>query len=185
MRTVKSTTGIHQIVLVSKAPEVFHVAKKFEAIYLKESKTGLNEAVSEAIDWCIEKDVASVLILPADIPLVTPMDLNRMLALRETASMVISPSRSGKGTNAILLTPPNVCETFYGPCSFQRHIEEASKRRISICKFRSQRIALDVDTIKDLVNFISKNGRETSAYKLLDEIGIASRLINAYKPHTI
>jgi len=178
LRTVKSTKHINQTVVVSNDPEVFHVAKNFEAAYLRERKTGLNEAISEAIGWCTERGATSILVLPADIPLVTPTDLNRMLALREKASMVISQSRNGKGTNALLLTPPNACPTFYGPCSFQKHLEEASKRRISFCRFKSQRIALDIDTVEDLADFISTNGKETSAYKLLDEIGLPSRLVH-------
>lgn len=180
LKTVKSTKRIHQIVVVSEDPEMFHVAKNFGVTYLRERKIGLNEAVSEAIGWCIEKGVTSVLVLPADIPLVTPVDLNRMLALRKNASIVISPSRSGKGTNALLLTPPNACQTFYGPYSFQRHLDEASKRRISFRKFRSQRIALDIDTVKDLTDFISQNRKETFTYKLLDKIGISSRLVHAH-----
>lgn len=179
LKTVKSTKHINQKVVVSNDPEVFHVAKNFEAAYLKEKKTGLNEAVSETIGWCIERGATSVLVFPADIPLVTPTDLNKMLALREKASMVISPSRSGKGTNALLLTPPNVCPTFYGPCSFQRHLEEASKRRISFRIFRSQRIALDIDTVEDLTDFILTNTKKTSAYKLLDKMGIPSKLVHA------
>jgi len=178
LRTVKSTKRINQTIVVSNDPEVFHVAKNFEAAYLRERKTGLNEAVSEGIGWCIERGTTSVLVLPSDIPLVTPTDLNRMLALREKASMVISPSRSGEGTNALLLTPPNACPTFYGPCSFQRHLEEASKRRISFRMFRSQRIALDIDTVEDLTDFISIDAKETSAYKLLDKIGISGKLKN-------
>jgi len=179
LRTVESTRHVHQTVVVSNDPEVFQVAKNFEAVYLREGKTGLNEAVSETISWCIGRGATSVLVLPADIPLVTPTDLNRMLVLRERASMVISPSRSGKGTNALLLTPPNACPTFYGPYSFQRHLEEASKRRISLCRFRSQRIALDVDTVEDLTDFISTNAKETSAYKLLDKIGLPGKLVHA------
>jgi len=179
LKTVKSTKRINQTVVVSNDPEVFHVAKNFDTAYLKERKTGLNEAVSEAIGWCIERGATSVLVLPADIPSVTPADLNRMLALGEKASMVISPSRSGKGTNALLLTPPNACPTFYGPCSFQRHLEEASKRRISFRRFRSQRIALDIDTVEDLTDFVSANAKETSTYKLLGKIGVPSKLVYA------
>jgi 2-phospho-L-lactate guanylyltransferase len=182
LRTVKSTAIIHQTVVISKAPEVFNIAKNFEATYLNESENGLNEAVSEAINWCIRRESTSVLILPADIPLVTSTDLDRMLALREKVAIVISPSRNGKGTNALLLTPPNVCDTFYGPYSFQRHLKEASKRKTSFCKFKSSRIALDIDTVKDLTNFISKNGsgRAASTYKFLDKIGIANRLVNTH-----
>jgi 2-phospho-L-lactate guanylyltransferase len=179
LKTVTSTKRINQTVVVSNDSEVFHVAKNFDAAYLKERKTGLNEAVSEAISWCIGRGATSVLVLPADIPLVMPTDLNRMLASKEKASMVISPSRNGKGTNALLLTPPNASPTFYGPQSFQRHLEEASKRKISFRRFTSQRIALDVDTVEDLTDFISTNARETSAYKLLNEIGIPNKLVHA------
>jgi len=177
LRTVKSTKGVDQTVVVSNDPEVSHVAKNFDVAYFRERKTGLNEAVSEAVDWCVERRATSVLVLPADIPLVTPADLNRMLDLREKASMVISPSRSGKGTNALLLTPPDACPTFYGPCSFQRHLEEASKRGISFQMFRSQRIVLDIDTVEDLKDFIITNGKETSAHELLDETEVPSKLV--------
>ena len=174
--TVKSVRVIHQIIVISKDPVVLQIAENFGATFLKERKTGLNEAVSQAIGRCIQRGAASALILPADIPLVAPADLNRMLSLGERASMVISSSRSGRGTNALLLTPPNASPPFYGPSSFQRHIEEAPKRRISLCRLKSQRIALDIDTVKDLIDFISLNPKDAHAYKFLEKIGIAHRL---------
>ena len=176
LRTVKSTRRIHQTVVVSRDPAVLRIAETFGVVYLKEGKTGLNEAVSEAIDWCVERRATSVIVLPADIPLVTPTDLNGILSLGEKASMVISSSISGKGTNALLLTPPNASPTFYGPNSFQRHIQEALKRKISLRRLRSPRIALDVDTVEDLKEFVSANAKETSAYKLLNKIGISNKL---------
>jgi len=176
LRTVKSTKRAHETVVVSKDPMVSEIAKIFGVAYLKERKRGLNKTVSEAIDWCVEKGAASVLVLPADIPLVAPTDLNRIFSLREEASMVISPSRNGKGTNALLLTPPNVSPTFYGPRSFQRHIKEASKLRISFRRYRSARIALDIDTVEDLIYFVSLKAKETSAYKVLEKIGGTNKL---------
>jgi len=167
LRTVKSTKQVHETVVVSKDPMVSQIAKNFEVMYLKERKTGLNKTVSEAVDWCVEEGATSVLVLPADIPLVMPTDLNRIFALGEKASMVISPSRNGKGTNALLLTPPKVSPTFYGPRSFQRHIEEATKLKISFRRYRSPRIALDIDTVEDFTHFISLGAKETSAYKAL------------------
>jgi hypothetical protein len=38
---------------------------------------------------------------------------------------------------------------------------------------------LDIDTVEDLKDFISKNAKETSAYKFLDKIGILGRLAHA------
>ncbi len=175
LRTVKSTKRVHETVVVSKDIMVSEIAKNFEVAYLKERKRGLNKTVCEAVDWCVERGAMSVLVLPVDIPLVTPTDLNRIFALGEKASMVISPSMNGKGTNALLLTPPNVSPTFYGPCSFQRHIKEASKLKISLRRYRSTRIALDIDTVEDLTNFISIKAKETSAYKVLEKIRVIKR----------
>lgn len=176
LSAVKSTKCAHETVVVSKDPMVSQVAKNFEVTHLKEKKRGLNKTVSEAVDWCIEREATSVLVLPADIPLVIPTDLDRIFALGEKTSMVISPSRNGKGTNALLFTPPNVCPTFYGPHSFQRYIKEASKLKISLCRYRSPRIALDIDTVEDLTIFVSLNAKETSAYKVLEKVGVINKL---------
>ncbi|MBE0512793.1 2-phospho-L-lactate guanylyltransferase [Candidatus Bathyarchaeota archaeon] len=174
--TVKSTERPHETVVVSKDPIVSKIAKNFDAAYLEERKAGLNKTVSEAVDWCVERGAASVLVLPADVPLVAPTDLNRIFTFGEKVSMVICPSRNGKGTNALLLTPPNVSPTFYGPHSFQRHIKEAKKLKISFHRYRSSRIALDIDTVKDLTYFISLKAKETSAYKVLEKIKVTNKL---------
>ena len=175
LRTVKSTKRPHEIVVVSQDPMVSKTAKNFEAAYLKEGKMELNEAVSKGINWCVEMGAASVLILPADIPLVMPRDLDRILVLGKKASMVISPSRNGKGTNALFLTPPKVSPTFYGPHSFRRHIKEAKKLKVSCRRYESPRLALDIDTIKDLSYFISLKAKETSSYKMLEEMKAANK----------
>jgi len=174
--TVKSTKRAHETVVVSKDPLVSEITKIFDVAYLKERKRGLNKTVSEAVNWCVKREATSVLVLPADVPLVVPTDLNRIFTLGEEASMVISTSRNGKGTNALLLTPPNVSPTFYGPRSFQRHIKEASKLKISFRRYRSPRIALDIDTVEDLTYFVSLKAKETSAYKVLEKIGVVNRL---------
>ncbi len=176
LRTVKSTKQPHETVVVSKDPIMSKIVKNFDAEYLKERKTGLNKTVSQAVDWCVEKGAASVLVLPADIPLVVPADLNRIFTLGKKASMVISPSKDEKGTNALLLTPPNVTPTFYGQHSFQRHIKEASKLKISFRRYRSPRIALDIDTVEDLTHFVSLKANETSSYKALEKIGVPIKL---------
>ncbi|MDQ1279043.1 MAG: 2-phospho-L-lactate/phosphoenolpyruvate guanylyltransferase [Thermoproteota archaeon] len=179
IKAVKLTMNISQSVVVSNDLNVLHTVEEFNVEYLRECKSGLNQAVSQAVDWCYEKDTRSVLILPIDIPLVTPKDLDEIISLRHEASMVISPSRRGEGTNALLLTPPNVISTSYGPQSFQRHLEAASDKRINFSCHKSDRIALDIDTIEDLNDFILEHAEETKTYKYLESIGIPSRLTNS------
>ena len=176
LNTVNSTKHINQTVVISNDLEVLRTTEKLDIAYLKEKKNGLNQAVSQAIDWCGKREISSILVLPIDIPLVKPVDLERMLALREKASMVISPSRNREGTNALLLTPPNVIPTSYGLQSFHRHLAEASNREVSFSRYDSKRMALDIDTVEDLIDFIWTDAKETNAYKLLEKIGIPDKL---------
>ena len=179
LKATKSTPQIRQTVVVGADSETVKVAKSFGAVSLAEVPLGLNEAIFEAIKWCVQKKAESVLILPADVPLVTPTDLNGILSLGEENAVVISPSRDGEGTNALLLKPPNCIKPFYGPRSFKRHINEASMRKIRFCAFESPRIGLDVDTIEDLIAFVRSKTEETSAYKFLRRVGILKRLRRA------
>jgi len=174
--TVKTTRCIRWTVVVSVDPTVLQVAKRFDVVPLMESQPDLNQAVSEAIDWCVQNGAKSALVLPADIPSVKPRDLNKILSLGKGVAMVISPSRSGDGTNALLLTPPNTLPTFYGKHSFQLYIKEASKRSISFRTLKLPRIALDIDTLEDLADFVKLNTKETNTHNFLMKIGIAQRL---------
>ena len=173
---VTTARRIRWTVIVSGDPTVLQLAKRFRVSSLTESQPGLNRAVSEAIDWCIQNGAKSTVILPADIPSVTPRDVDRFLSLGIEEAMVISPSRSEDGTNALLLTPPTALPIFYGKHSFQRYVMEASKRAIRFRIIELPRIALDIDTVEDLVNFVKLNAKETFTYKFLMEIGISQRL---------
>lgn len=176
LAAVKPVEQVRQTVVTSRDPSALQVAKDFDAAPLKEREASLNQAVSKAIGWCVGRGSKCVLILPADIPLVAPTDLSRILYLGRNAQMVISPSRDGGGTNALLLAPPNVCPTRYGPRSFQRHMGEALRRKIGIHLLRAPRIALDIDTVEDLSYFLSLNDRRTKASRFLEEIQVSRRL---------
>lgn len=176
LTAIKVTRRVHWVVVVSVDPVVLQAAKSFDVFSLMESQPGLNQAVSEAINWCVQNGAKSTLILPADIPSVTSADLNWILSLGREATMIISPSRSGDGTNALLLNLPSILPTLYGKHSYLRYIKEASRRAIRFHTIKSPRIALDIDTIEDLADFIALDREETQTHKFLMEIGIPERL---------
>jgi len=181
LTTIKMTKYIQQTVVTSRDRTVVQIADDFGALSFEESELGLNQVVSEVVNWCIRKKALSTLILPADIPLVTPSDVDRILTSQENSGVVISPSRSGEGTNALLLAPPNVIPTFYGAHSFQRHIEEASRQGINIRMLRSSRVALDIDTVEDLMTFLLSKAEKTYSYCFLTERGVHERLVSLKK----
>lgn len=182
LTTIKMAKYIKQTIVTSRDETVRQLAKDFGVLSFEENEFGgLNQAISETVNWCILKGVLSTLILPADIPAVIPLDLNRIFTQKENSGIVISPSRNGEGTNALLLAPPNVIPTFYGFQSFQRHVGEALTQGINIHILRSLRVALDIDTIEDLITFLKLKAEETCSYNFLMEAEVHERLKSLYQ----
>ena len=64
--------------------------------------------------------------------------------------MVIVPDRHGAGTNALLLSPPDVIEPSFGPGSFARHAARAHAAGTTVRVAEVRSLGLDVDTPDDL-----------------------------------
>jgi 2-phospho-L-lactate guanylyltransferase len=95
--------------------------------------------------------VSSLLVLPADLPLLSAEALKELLALAESPPVVvIAPDRKKEGTNGLLCSPPDLLDYDFGPDSFQRHIEQARQAgaRVEICELPA--FGLDLDEPEDL-----------------------------------
>ncbi len=92
-----------------------------------------------------------MLVIPADLPLITPEDLRLILArVGEPPVVVVVPDRHRQGTNALLVCPAGLIEYDFGPDSFERHCERARQAgaRLEVCELPS--LALDMDLPEDL-----------------------------------
>ena len=69
-------------VVISPDPIVEKIAKKTNTIFLSEKQIGLNNALDQATKWLSKKGLDSILILPSDIPLVSPEDITGILRSR-------------------------------------------------------------------------------------------------------
>jgi 2-phospho-L-lactate guanylyltransferase len=111
---------------------------------------GLNPALQEARD-AIAAD--RLLIIPADLPAVTAAALAQVLAAGDRAgrpSVVLAPDRHGRGTNALLLDPPDVIDPAFGGDSRAGHAWLASSADAAFDEVPDV-LALDVDTPDDLL----------------------------------
>jgi 2-phospho-L-lactate guanylyltransferase len=91
------------------------------------------------------------LIVPADLPLITPEDIRAMLDLAKNPPVVvIAPDRRQTGTNALLVFPAGLIEYDFGPDSFERHCDRARKAGARLEIFDLPSMALDVDLPEDL-----------------------------------
>ena len=106
------------------------------------------------------KGVGAMLTLPGDIPLVTSDEIGQLIAAhRPTPSFTIAPSHDEKGSNAILLSPPDAVPLQFGDDSFFPHLAAAEARGIAPMVVRLPGIALDIDNPADLAHFARLGSR--------------------------
>ncbi|MBE0410106.1 MAG: 2-phospho-L-lactate guanylyltransferase [Anaerolineales bacterium] len=163
--TIKSIPEIEQILVVSRDPAALALARSHGArTLLEDGLLNLNVALTRATIVVQEFATHGVLIMPADLPLITPEDLKLMMErVKDPPVVVVAPDRRGEGTNALIICPPGLIEYDFGVGSFERHCDRARKAgaRLEICELSS--LALDVDIPEDLelVSFELDKGYET------------------------
>lgn len=154
----------------------------FEVEFLEEAvNEGYNEAVAHALTQPLMADRAAILILPGDVPSVLPEEIDRLASPAMENTVRIAPARDGDGTNGLMLTPPRLLATAFGPASSARHTALAKAAGATVEKIEGPGIGFDIDTPNDLVEFSAVDGNgETHTY--LDVSGIRRRLLAEY-PH--
>ena len=123
----------------------------FELI-LESAPTGYNQAVKRAIAWAQSKNCEALLILPSDLPLITPDDISNMARLATLCprSVVLAPDARFFGTNALLLRPPHILAPAFGPDSARRHRQLAREQHLSTLIYTSPTLSHDIDLPADL-----------------------------------
>src|SRR5207248_2828278 len=111
----------------------------------------MNAAACAGIEEACQRGASSVLVLPADIPLISANDLRRITTATTAArAVVVGASRDGEGTNALLLRPPDAIRPSFGPPSLARHLALGAHADCETTVLADLDLALDVDTPEDL-----------------------------------
>jgi 2-phospho-L-lactate guanylyltransferase len=111
-------------------------------------EAGQSAAALRGIDAALKRGAERVLLVPGDCPALDPLQVSALL--RHGEGVVIVPDRHGHGTNALLLTPPDVMEPAFGEGSFARHAARARAAGAALKVADVRSLGLDVDTPDDL-----------------------------------
>jgi 2-phospho-L-lactate guanylyltransferase len=152
LKTLSDLKEVEHVLVVSRDPQVLTVARLYGARTVREDgQPHLNTALKRATVVAQVYATRGVLVLPADLPLISREDV---LALIERAAnppvVVIAPDRHEKGTNALLISPSGLIEYDFGENSFQRHCKRVKEAgaRLEIVNLPS--LGLDLDLPEDL-----------------------------------
>ncbi len=144
------TELIDRVLVVSGDEWVLATALNHGAEVLVETAvTGLNPAVTQAVQYAEEKGATAVLILPADLPFIQTEDVVIMVEAARHSGIVICSDDKNCGTNALLLSPPNGFIFHYGKNSFQHHLHEAAQHGLVPRIVHAPGLKFDLDTEED------------------------------------
>lgn len=150
--TLRNTREISQTLVVSRDQAALAIARQFGArTVLEDGTPDLNSSLTRATLLARNYAKRGILILPADLPLLTTDDLLSFLQfLHEAPCAVIAPDRHDNGTNALLVTPGGMIKYDFGPGSFGRHCANALEKGARLEIVHNEHIMLDLDTPEDL-----------------------------------
>lgn len=175
LRALRAARAIDGIGVVSRDGAVLALAEQLGAERLHDHAGDLNGALTRSAAYYQGRGATAALVLPADVPLVAPEEIDRLIgAGRAGAQVVLAPSRDG-GTNALYLRPPTAMPFQFGPESRARHLEAARALELAAQTVRSPGLELDIDRPEDLLLLAESEGA-TAAQRLVRELNIGVRL---------
>ena len=142
--------GIEDVCVVSPDAIVLDEAQRRGATPLVQESRGLNPALEEGRRRALDLGAKTLLVFPADLPLLEVGDVRAVLASGVGPSVVISPDGARSGTNALLIRPPDALPFVFGPESFEAHLGAARKRGLDVTVCERPHLAFDLDTAGDL-----------------------------------
>lgn len=150
-----STPWLHWWV-VSDDHDVLKTAadRGFETI--EDEGTGLNDALKLAITDIVNHGADSVTVIPSDVPLAYEEDVRDLVDTGATSDVVVVPSDDDGGTNGLYLMPPDLLAPRFGSASLKAHVDAAADRHLRCSILALPRLALDIDTIKDVEAFLER-----------------------------
>jgi 2-phospho-L-lactate guanylyltransferase len=151
LAALRAVPGISEIVVVTAEPRAAAAAREAGAQLVDDPvEAGQSEAASLGVETAVTRGAERVLLVPGDCPSLDPDEVTALLGAFPSAGVVIVPDRHGSGTNALLLTPPEVIAPAFGPGSFARHAARAAGAGAVVRVAQAPSLELDVDTPGDL-----------------------------------
>jgi 2-phospho-L-lactate/phosphoenolpyruvate guanylyltransferase len=150
--------------VISRDGRALAIAREHGARTVQESGAPeLNAALMRATQVVARWRSSGILILPADLPLISEDDVVNMIGMsKNDPSVVIATDDEEDGTNAMFIRPPGLFEYTYGTGSYRRHVDLARNAGAEVKIYQSERLALDIDLPADLEAYqhsLRYNGR--------------------------
>jgi len=152
LMALRRSKAVDQVLVVTSEPAAEAIGRGYGADVLHdELDEGQSAAALIGIVHALELGATRVLLVPGDCPALDPAELTELLERPQLGrGVIVVPDRHGTGTNALLLTPPDVIEPAFGPDSRALHEQAAAAAGVPCTVEQVATLSIDVDTAADL-----------------------------------
>lgn len=150
--------GVERVWVVTPSTDLASLAAVAKAMPIFETEvSGLGEAFAVARKHAEAAGPAPILLLPGDLPLLDPFDIEAVIAAPRPDEAVLVAANGDGGTGAILLPPGAPFSFAYGPNSFARHLAAARASGLTPRVVDAPSMAFDLDRPSDIARILAGN----------------------------
>jgi 2-phospho-L-lactate/phosphoenolpyruvate guanylyltransferase len=151
-----------EVGIVTTDPHAMNLATKFGFEVIQDNNISETAAIELATQVCESRGVNSTLVIPGDIPLIHPDELEQIMKAAPAQGSVLVPAADGRGTNAAYRRPAGLFPLRFGNDSFKPHRAAAQATGLPCAIISLPGIALDIDKPSDLLELAAAPGRNHS-----------------------
>jgi 2-phospho-L-lactate guanylyltransferase len=161
--TLAHWRGRPAVTVVTSDPFARNLATRFGfEVLVDEANPGETGAIEMATALCADQGLDFSLVIPADIPLIESLELQKIVDSAPQRGAVLVPDAAGRGTNAALRSPADLFPLRFGNDSFLPHLAAAKATRLPCTVLELPGIALDIDRAEDLQALAAASGERRS-----------------------
>ena len=151
------------------------IAAQFKIRTVPDRGSGQSAVIKCATRDLADHGASGSLVIPGDVPALTVEEVEMVLAAGRGRGSVLVPSRSGRGTNAVLRRPPDLFDLQFGDDSFRPHLAKARESGAAWNVLDLSGLGLDIDEVEDLSELLKRPG-QTRTHAFLVRSRVAKRL---------
>jgi 2-phospho-L-lactate guanylyltransferase len=170
---LSAVRGLAGLALVTVDAQAAALGRRYGALIFPDgARDGHTGAVMAAARRLRREGKGGMLTVPGDIPRVTPDEIEELLAGHAGGpGFSIAPAHDERGSNAIVMTPPDAVTLAFGNDSFLPHLDAARRAGLEPRILRLPGIALDIDNPEDLALFMRRPS-PTRSWAFLAKFGL-------------
>jgi 2-phospho-L-lactate guanylyltransferase len=160
------------VILNTLEPEAIALARRCGVrVVASEARSGHTGAVMAMARLLKSEGADGILTCPGDIPAVTSAEIAAVLQAHQPApAFTIVPAHDHRGSNTVVMSPPDLVRLQFGDDSFVPHLSLARAAGIEPTMVTQPGIAQDIDGPADARAFLMSGlGPQTRARGLLTE----------------